>query len=146
LKAYVARGRRAILATTGKERPLVQACSSVGDFRAVLDALAAVEPDALYGLARSLRWEQTQLAQAGELVVVTGTREAAAVDALLAVATRRLVSVVWVDVASFVSRPERADSGLLRLSAAGVAVAAVRRGDDLAAALDVPRMELRAHV
>jgi uncharacterized protein (DUF58 family) len=146
LRAYVARGRRAILVTTCKGGPVVQACSSESDFRAVLDALAAVEPDAPYGLAQSLGREQTPAARSGELVVVTATLEPAAVTALLGAASRRLVSVVWVDAASYVSRPERADPGLLRLAAGGIPVAVVRRGEDLAAALDLPRVEARAYV
>lgn len=146
LRAYVARGRRAILVTICKGGPVVQACSSESDFRAVLDALAAVEPDAPYGLAQSLGREQTSAARSGELVVVTATLEPAAVTALLGAASRRLVSVVWVDAASYVSRPERADPGLLRLAAGGIPVAVVRRGEDLAAALDLPRVEARAYV
>ena len=146
LRAYVARGRKATLATTGRAASVVQTCSSESDFRAVLDALAAVEPDALHGLARSLRTEVLLPSQAGELVVVTAKLEPGAAAALLGVATRRLVSVVWVDAASFVSRPARADPGLLRLSAAGIPLAVVRRGDDLAAALDLPPVEARARV
>jgi hypothetical protein len=79
-------------------------------------------------------------------VVVTATLEPAAVTTLLSAASRRPVSVIWVDAASYVSRPERADPSLLRLAAAGIPVAVVRRGDDLAAALDLPRVEARAHV
>ncbi len=146
LRAYVARGRKATLATTGRAASVVQTCSTESDFRAVLDTLAAVEPDALDGLARSLRTEALLAAQAGELVVVTAKLEPAAAVALLGVATRRLVSVVWIDAASFVSRPARADPGLLRLSAAGIPLAVVRRGDDLADALDMPRVEAQARV
>jgi uncharacterized protein (DUF58 family) len=145
LGAYVARGRRATLVTTRSDG-FVQACSSDRDFRAVLDALAAVEPDALHGLARSLGREQTPAARSGELVVVTATLGPGAVAALLASATRRLVSVVWVDAASYVLRPSRAVPGLLRLSTAGIPVAVVRHGEDLAAALEMPRVEARAHV
>jgi uncharacterized protein (DUF58 family) len=146
LRAYVARRRKAALATTGRAASVVPAGSSEGDFRAVLDALAAVEPDALHGLARSLGTEAISAQQAGELVVVTAKLEPAAAAALLRVATRRLLSVVWVDAASFVSRPARADPGLLRLSAAGIPLAIVRRGEDLAAALDMPRVEAQARV
>jgi uncharacterized protein (DUF58 family) len=145
LKTYVARGRRAILVATGRDGAGVQACAGESDFCAVLDALAAAEPDALYGLARSLGRVQAQAAQAGELVVVTGTLEPAAFATLLGVASRRIVSVVWLDVASFVGRPGRVDPGLLRLSAAGIPVATVRRGDDLSVALDLPRAKARAH-
>jgi len=107
--------------------------------------LAAAEPDAPHALARSLGREQTPATRAGELVVVTAALEPGAVEALLGAAMRRLVSVVWIDAPSYAGRPTRAAPGVLRLSAAGVPVAVVRRGDDLAAALDLPRAEAAAH-
>jgi hypothetical protein len=76
---------------------------------------------------------------------VTATLDPVALEALSAAAARRLVSVVWVDAPSFAGRPTRAVRGLLRLSAAGVPVAVIRKGDDLAAALDAPRSEAVAH-
>ena len=45
------------------------------------------------------------------------------------------VSVVWIDTASFAARPTKVEPELLRLQAAGVAVAVIRRGDSLAAVL-----------
>jgi hypothetical protein len=45
------------------------------------------------------------------------------------------VSIVVVDAASFNGAPRRAAPALLRLQAAGVAVAVIRAGDDLAACL-----------
>jgi uncharacterized protein (DUF58 family) len=144
LLAYVARGRRATLVTTGRGGPFVQTCSSDSDFRAALDALAAVEPDSPHGLARSLGREQTPAARGGELVVVTATLEPGAVAALIGAAARRFVSIVWVDATSYVSRVARSEPGLLRLSAAGIPVAVVRRGDDLTTALELPRVEARA--
>ena len=55
------------------------------------------------------------------------------------------VSVVWVDAPSFVGRPTRIEPELLRLQAAGVAVAVVRRGDSLVAALGAAPTPRRAH-
>ena len=75
------------------------------------------------------------VARAGEIVVVTSVLAPATVDTLLHVASQRRVSVVWVDAPSFVSRPTRADPGALRVSAAGVPIAVVRRGEDLGLAL-----------
>jgi hypothetical protein len=49
------------------------------------------------------------------------------------------VSVVWLDSASFAGRPAPTDPELLRLQAAGVAVAVLRRGDSLAAVLGPTR-------
>jgi hypothetical protein len=72
-----------------------------------------------------------------ELVVVTSRIEPALVDRLLERAlTHRQVALVHVDAGSFLGRPRRPEPALLRLQAAGVPVAVVRRGDDLAAALE----------
>ena len=67
------------------------------------------------------------------------------VDRLLQRAlARRSVSLVWIDAASFAngSSRSRREPLLLRLQAAGVPVAVVRRGDDLAAALSAPEREV----
>jgi len=143
LRVYAARGRRAALVTTGSGA-VVDVCS-LSDLGGALDALAAAEPDAAYPLARALGHEQAPAARAGELVVVTATLDPAALGAVLDSGARRLVSVVWVAAPSFAGRPTRAVPGLLRLSAAGVPVAAVRRGDDLGAALDSTRLQRAAH-
>jgi uncharacterized protein (DUF58 family) len=145
VRAYAARGRTAALVTTGSEGVLQPVSSLERDFGAVLGILAAVEPDAVNGIARWLGHGQTRATQAGELVVVTANLEPVAVQALLGAATRRVVSVVWVDAPSYVDRPTRAATGPLRLAAAGIPVAVVRRGDDLAAALQLQRAEARAH-
>jgi uncharacterized protein (DUF58 family) len=143
LRVYAARGRRATLVTTGSGG-VVDVCS-LTDFVDALDALAAVEPDAAFPLARALGHEQAPAARAGELVLVTSTLDPKSLGAVLDSAVHRLVSVVWVDAPSFAGRPTRAVPGLLRLSAAGVPVAVLRRGDDLAAALDSSRPETAAH-
>jgi len=143
LRVYAARGRRATLVATGSGG-VVDVCS-LTDFGDALDALAAVEADAAFPLARTLGHEQAPAARAGELVLVTSTLDPRSLGAVLDSAARRLVSVVWVDAPSFAGRPTRAVPGLLRLSAAGVPVAVLRRGDDLAAALDSSRPETAAH-
>jgi hypothetical protein len=57
------------------------------------------------------------------------------VDALISrAAARQQVSVVQVDAPSFTGarrRPPGPDVGILRLEGAGIAVAVLRRGDDL---------------
>ncbi len=141
LKVYAGRGRRAAVVTTSSSGMVVQVSSLAEDFRSVLEVLATVEPDARSTLARWLANEQTGTAQAGELVVVTASLEPAAVDALIAAAGRRLLSIVWIDAPSYAGRPTRTPSGALRLSGLGIPVAVVRRGDDLATALDAPRVE-----
>ena len=141
LRAYVARGRPATLVTTGDGDAVVRVSSRDGDFQAALSVLAAAEPNARGGLARMLGREQLPVARAGELVVVTGALDLSAARALVDTAARRLVSVVWVDAPSFVGQPTRAAPAVLRLSAAGVPVAVVRHGDDLAAVLAPRRVE-----
>ncbi|MGI8862664.1 MAG: DUF58 domain-containing protein [Gaiellaceae bacterium] len=144
LKVYGGRGRKASLVTTGSGGVVAQVSSIAEDFQSVLGILAAAEPDARSTLARWLAHEQTRTAQAGELIVVTASLEPSAVDALLAVASRRLLSVVWIDAPSYAGRPTRTPSGPLRLSGLGIPLAVVRCGDDLATALDAPRAEALA--
>ena len=95
----------------------------------------------MHGLARFLGGSQRSVSSGGELVIVTATVDPAAFTAALALAGRRAVSVVWVDAASFASRPTRAEPGVLRLAAHGIPTAVVRRGDDLAAVLAARTLE-----
>ena len=132
LQAHVSRGRLVMFASTGRGRPVVSVRSAAADLGGALDGLAAAEPDAPHGLARSLSGIQPSLASAGELVFVTATCDPAAFASALALAGRRAVSLVWIDAASFAGRPSRAEPGLIRLAAHGIPTAVVRRGDDLA--------------
>jgi uncharacterized protein (DUF58 family) len=136
LRHYAMRARRATLLTTGRGGVVHRVTSMDRDFDVALGLLAAAEPDALLALAPWLRQEASRSTQSGELVVVTTNLGPAALEAILATAGRRLVSVVWVDAPSYVKRPTRAASGPLRLAAAGIPLAVVRHGEDLAAALD----------
>jgi uncharacterized protein (DUF58 family) len=145
LRHHVARGRKSTLVTTGGDA-VVQPVSAVeGDFDAALGILAAAEPNSLHGIASWLRELQRQAHDAGEVVIVTASLEAAATEALLAAAARRLVSVVWIDAPSYVGKPARPATGPLRLASAGIPVAVVRQGEDLATALDLTQGEARAH-
>ena len=135
LQAHAAQGRLVTFASTGRERLVVPVRSAASDLDGALDALAAAEPDAPHGLARFLGGIQPSLASAGELVIVTATRDPAAFTAALALAGRRAVSVVWIDAASLAGRPTRAEPGVLRLAAHGIPTAVVRHGDDLASVL-----------
>ena len=86
------------------------------------------------------------MARSLELVVVTSRIEPGLVNRLLERAlTRRAVALVHVDAASFAGRPRRPEPALLRLQAAGVPVAVVRQGEDLAAALEGTRAGEVAH-
>jgi uncharacterized protein (DUF58 family) len=144
LKIYATRGRRAALVTTGSQRTAVPIRSGESDFGAALAALSATQADARYGLARSLNMDHAQIGRSGELVVVTSTSEPAVGTALLGLAARRLVSVVWVDAPSWAGRPTRATPTVLKLTASGIPVAVVRRGDDLAAVLGARRIQAAA--
>ena len=136
LRAQVRSGRRCVLLlnTAGRETQVV---SSEGpEWQRALELLAAAEPDAAGPAAALLRSAAAPAARSLELVVVTSRVQRSLVDRLLQRAgTRRPVALVHVEPESFAGRPRRPDPELLRLQAAGVPIAVVRRGDDLAAAL-----------
>ncbi len=145
LRVYAARGRRAVLVTTGKDGCPVSAGSPRDGFRLALGALAVAEPDAPHDLAQALGQARSPVAHAGELVIVTSVLSPSSASQLVQASKQRVVSVVWIDAPSFSGRPTRVAAGVLRLAAAGVPVAVVRFGDDLGAALQVPRTEAHAH-
>ncbi len=139
LLAHARRGRRAVLVVNSARREQQRVHSTEGDRRQALDVLAAVEPEPGPPLAAMLADEGGAAARAAELAVVTGSLPGQLVERLVDHAqAHRGVSLVLVDAASFAPSPAKARSafpGLLRLQAAGVAVAVLRRGDDLAAKL-----------
>ena len=136
LLAQVRRGRRCLLAlnTAGRE---TQAVSAEGpEWQRALELLAAAEPDAKVPAAALLQSAGGPASRSLELVVVTSRVEPALVSRLLERAlTRRAVALVHVEAASFVGRPHRPEPSLLRLQSAGVPIAVVRHGEDLATAL-----------
>jgi uncharacterized protein (DUF58 family) len=136
LRAQVRRGRRCVLLlnTAGRE---MQVVSSDGpEWQRALELLAAAEPDAPGPAVALLQSAEAPAARSLELVVVTSRIERSLVDRLLQRAvTRRPVALVHVEPESFVGRRGRPEPELLRLQAAGVPIAVVRQGDDLAAAL-----------
>jgi len=136
LHAQIRRGRRCVLAlnTAGRE---TQAVSSDGpEWHKALELLAAAEPDAHRPAAALLESGVSPVARSLELVVVTSRIEPGLINRLLERAlTRRAVALVHVDAASFAGRPRRPEPALLRLQAAGVPIAVVRQGADLAVAL-----------
>ena len=136
LDAYVQRGRRGVLVLNSERREVQHVHSPAADWRRALELLAAVEPTGDTPVARLLAEEDSPAARALELVVVTARLEPALVDRLIQRAlSRRKVSIVFVDPASFNGAAQRPEPALLRLQAAGIAVAVVRAGDDLAARL-----------
>jgi uncharacterized protein (DUF58 family) len=140
LFAQVRRGRRCVLVlnTAGRE---VQAVSSDGpEWQRALELLAAAEPDARSSAASLLQSADGPAARSLELVVVTSRIERSLVDRILERAlSRRPVALVHVEPESFAGRPRLPDPALLRLQAAGVPIGVVRKGDDLAAALNGER-------
>jgi hypothetical protein len=115
-----------------------------GDWRRALELLAGAEPDGRSGSVRLLTGDQNPAARALELVVVTARLEPGLVERLVQrSAARRTTALVWVDAASFNGRP-RQESALLRLAAAGLAVAVVRNGDDLRDVLGAGPERVRA--
>lgn len=146
LRAHAGRGRRAVLAVNSAKRPAVRVSSLEGDWRAALGLLAAAEPDGVRPVVDLLARESGPAARAYETVVVTARLSGALATKLV---QRSLaaqgVSLVWVDAPSFAGRPTRVEPELLRVQAAGVAVAVVRKGDSLAAVLGAAPAARTAH-
>jgi hypothetical protein len=77
---------------------------------------------------------------------VTARLESQLVDRLVQRALgRRKVSLVFVDPASFAAAAPQPEPALLRLQAAGVSIAVLRRGDDLADRLEGQLVAGAAH-
>jgi uncharacterized protein (DUF58 family) len=147
LRAYAVRSRRALLTVSSSPAQTCGVASLEGEWQLVLELLAAAEPNGTEPLTRFLG-RDSPAAGARELVVVTSALETGTVDALLERAlARRQTSLVYVEAASF--RPGGASGirhpALLRLQLAGVPIALVRRGDDLAARLSGLERSAAAH-
>jgi len=137
LLAQVRRGRRCVLVLNSAGREMQRVSSDRQEWQRALELLAEAEPDAPGPAAALLRSADGAAARSLELVVVTSRIEPSLVDRLLERAlTHRGVALVYVEAESFAGRKRRLEPALLRLQAAGVPVAVVRRGEDLAAALD----------
>jgi uncharacterized protein (DUF58 family) len=140
LRAHAAHGRHAVLAVNGAQRAVARVASLEGDWLDAMTVLAAAEPDGMRPVVELLQRESGPASRAFETVVVTARLSGALATKLVQRAlSGQGVSVVWVDSASFAGRPGPSDPELLRLQAAGVAVAVVRRGDSLAAVLGAQR-------
>jgi uncharacterized protein (DUF58 family) len=137
LEAFVRRGRRAVLVVNSERREVQQVHSPAADWRRALELLAAAEPTGRGSLGRLLAEHDGPAGRALELAVVTARLESGLVDRLVQRAlSRRKVSLVYVDPASFNGGPRRPEPLLLRLGGAGIPVAVVRAGDDLVSALE----------
>jgi uncharacterized protein (DUF58 family) len=139
LQAYARRSRRAVLVLGGATVE-VQRVQAEGDWRHALELLAGAEADGVDAPVRLLAGERNPAVLALDLVVVTTRLDAPFVDRLVQRAvTRRHTALVYVDGA------HAREPALLRLQAAGVAVAVVRAGDDLRRVLGAPSFAEAAH-
>jgi uncharacterized protein (DUF58 family) len=136
LRAHAAHGRRAVLAVNSASRPSARVSSLDGEWLAALGLLAEAKPDGTRPVVELLTRESGPASRALETVVVTARLSGALATKLIQRAlARQGVSVVWIDAPSFAGRPTKVEPELLRLQAAGVAVAVLRQGDSLAAVL-----------
>ena len=132
LQAYARRSRRAALVLGGATLE-VQRVQAEGDWRRALELLAGAEPDGIDSPDRLLAGERNPAALALDLVVVTPRLDAAFADRVIQRAkARRNTALVYVD------GTHNREPLLLRLQAAGVAVAVLREGDDLRLVLGAP--------
>ena len=142
LLSHVRRGRRAVLVVNGAHAELQGVRSAEGDWRQALDLLAAVEPEPGPPLAAVLTDEASAVARALELAVVTASLPPRLVERLVERAlSSGSVSLVFVETTSFAGAPPKPVPELLRLQAAGVVVAVLRDGDDLAERLGAAEAE-----
>jgi uncharacterized protein (DUF58 family) len=139
LWAHARRGRNTSLLVTSAAAEAVSVRAYERDWPRAMEALAAAEQNGRRPLEAFLGDSAGPAAGASDVVVVTPALRPALVEALIARAvSRQHVSVVYVDLPSFEGRSRRAvgvDAAALRLDAAGIPVAVVRRGDDLSGIL-----------
>ena len=146
LRAHASHARRAVLTVNSAIRPTVRVTSLDGDWLAALAILAEAEPDGTRPVVELLSREGGPASRAVETVVITARLSGALASKLVQRAlSGQGVSVVWIDTASFAARPTKVEPELLRLQAAGVAVAVIRRGDSLAAVLGAAPAARSAH-
>jgi uncharacterized protein (DUF58 family) len=140
LWTHARRGRNArLVVTSGASSDSVSVRSYERDWQRALEALAAAEQTGLRPLEGLLADHSGATARASDLVIVTPSLRPAIVEVVIARAlSRQQVSVVYVDLPTFEGRDKRSvdvDAAILRLEAAGIPVARLRRGDDLASVL-----------
>ena len=142
LMAHGRRGRRAVLVVNSPRKEQERIHPGDLEGRQALELLAAVEPEPGPPL-HALLGEDGPAGRGLELAAVTATLAPRLVMRLVErTAGRKSISLVLVDAASFGERGTRSVyPGLLALQAAGVTVAVISAGDDLAAALSAPSVE-----
>jgi uncharacterized protein (DUF58 family) len=146
LQAYSRRGRRGVLVVNGARRETRQVQSPAAETGHALELLASAEPNGRTPVHTALSEEASPAARALEVVVVTARVDHALVDRLVQrTLTRRKASLVYVDAPTFAGAPPQPQPALLRLGAAGVPVAVVRAGDELAGVLQGDHQIEAAH-
>jgi uncharacterized protein (DUF58 family) len=140
LWTHARRARNArLLVTSGAAAEMVSVRSYERDWPRAMEALASAEQTGRRPLEAHIADETGAAARASDLVVVTAALRPSVAEALIARAVgRQQVSLVYVDLPSFEGRRrgrDGIDGTLLRLEAAGVPVAVLRRGHDLDAVL-----------
>jgi uncharacterized protein (DUF58 family) len=136
LEAHVRRGRRCSLVVNSATRE-VQSVASEGEWHRALEVLAGAEPTARTRAFALLQLDGGVIARSLELVVVTSRVDVPLVDRVMQRSlSRRGTSLVYVEATP---GPE---PQLLRLQSAGIPVAIVRPGDDLAEALGGRRVQV----
>jgi uncharacterized protein (DUF58 family) len=137
LLAQARRGRRAILIVNGAQRTTQRVHSYETDWKPAYDLLAAAEPDGKTPVSALLGDEAGAASRARELTVVTSALTPGLVERLLQRSlSQRQAALVFVEPNGLGERRP----GLLRLQAAGLPVAIVRRGDDLRERLSAARL------
>jgi uncharacterized protein (DUF58 family) len=132
LQAYARRSRRAALVLGGANLE-IQRVQAEGDWRRALELLAGAVADGTEPPWQLLAGERNPATLALDLALVTPRLDGGLVDRLVQRANaRRNTALVYVD-----GTHDR-EPALLRLQSAGVAVAVLREGDDLAAVLGAP--------
>jgi uncharacterized protein (DUF58 family) len=147
LAAHARRGRRAVLEVSSLLRETQQVRAEDADWHRALELLAAAEPTGEAPVATLLGEQGSAAGRALDLTLVTARLTPGLVDRLVQRSlSRHGVSLVYVDAPTFGTRAAPSvQPELLRLQAAGVPVAVLRRGDDLAAKLGPPRTGVAAH-
>lgn len=134
--AHARRGRNArLVVTAGMGDDAVSVRNYERDWPRALEILAVAEQNGRRPVEGVLTDQAGAATHARDLAVVTAALRPALVETLVArAAARQQVSVVYVDAASFAGRRRTTvgtDAAVLRLESAGIAVAVLRRGDDL---------------
>ncbi|HEV2902822.1 MAG TPA: DUF58 domain-containing protein [Gaiellaceae bacterium] len=136
LLAHARRGRNArLVVTSGMGDEAVSVRNYDRDWPRALEILAVADQNGGRPVESILTDQAGTATHARDLAVVTAALRPALVETMISrAAARQQVSVVLVDAASFAGRRRAAvgtDAAVLRLASAGIAVAILRRGDDL---------------